>query len=119
MASKKRQAYREWDTKAIVSYGKEITSDQINILNQTVLCGWVMQPIIEQIRDILDEEHLRKANIILSQWYDSQRRLLIMDQVKCIRWLVVYTSQIKAAIHDLFQWSRVEKIRQEHTTSYF
>lgn len=117
MASKKRQTYREWHTKAIVSHGKEITSDQLNALDNIALYEWILQPIITQIRHIFDEKDISEARINLLQWYDDQRRLLIIDQSTCIIWLLVHTTPIKAALHDLFQWSRVEKIRQNRTNN--
>jgi hypothetical protein len=112
MASKKRQAYREWDTKAIMTdTGRLITFDQITALSvNPYRYRVIVDDIIQQIETIMNTEMMYDGSLQIIHWSNDIHLILSSDNFP--KATLNITRDQAAALHDLFQWSRVEKIRQ-------
>lgn len=114
MASKKRQVYHEWETKAIMTdTGKLVTLNQIESLtNISYPNRRMLDEILIQLESVMKWEHIANAHISIKSW---EYLNLYSDTVAMA--IRISRDQI-VALHDLFQWSRVEKIIQKNTNLY-
>lgn len=113
MASKKRQAYHEWDTKAIMTdTGKLVTINQIENLTNIGYRYWrILDEILIQLEDVMKWEDISHAYISIKSWQSLNFHTGTVAMATRI------SREQAAALHDLFQWSRVEKIRQNRTNN--